>query len=201
MWICCGHWPLLKIPKKNVLKAVYKSELVLKKRQGGIPIPSQLWPGSRHDFPPSFFSFNTSSADMWPGKPHRIHRSFKDSGSTIMSLFLGRREMMGERKQPGKKNPPFQAVLSSENSDILQLASIRKCTLLKITFLCWIYGISLGNKPHEPMQVILSISTRGFSQLQIFINMSPVTHSAQVKANPVPSLQMAFSCLCYSCVI
>lgn len=35
------------------------------------------------------------------------------------------------------------------------------------------------------MQVIPSISTRGFCQLQIFISLSPVPHSAQVKTNPL----------------
>lgn len=113
MWICSGHWLLLKIPKPQVFKAVYKWKLVLKKGQGGMSILNQLWPVSRPDFSPSFFSFHTSSADVSPGKPHRIHLSFTDSGSTITSFFLRRKEMTGEGKQPGKqKKKPLQAVLS-----------------------------------------------------------------------------------------
>lgn len=102
-------------------------------------ILNQLWPVSRPDFSPSFFSFHTSSADVSPGKPHRIHLSFTDSGSTITSFFLRRKEMTEEGKQPGKQKKTHSRLFyPSENSDILHFTAgfNTEHTLLKITFLC-----------------------------------------------------------------
>lgn len=145
--MCCGHWSLLKMPTNHVFKVlkivkfinftIYKCKLVLKKGQGGMSIPSQLWPGSRHDFPPSFFSFNTSSADVSPGKPHRIHLSFNDSWIHNYEFLFGekRDNRREENNQENKKNP-LQAVLSQWEQWHFTAGFNTEHTLLKITFLC-----------------------------------------------------------------